>query len=87
MPNPVLLRTVPVYTLALTFAATAALPVGAWEKDRGPAGPQFQGNPSVTSHWPRGGKRGTTVEIAFTGIRLDDPRGLVCLTTDKSTCT
>ncbi len=87
MPNPLPTRTAPVLTFSLAFAAAAALPVGAWDKDKGPASPQFQGNPSVISHWPRGGQRGTTVEVAFTGTRLDDPRGLVCLTTDKITCT
>lgn len=65
--------------------AAAALPVSAWDKDTAGSG-TFLGNPSVTSHWPRGAQRGTTVEVEFSGTRLDDPRSVVCLTTDKITC-
>ncbi len=79
------------FPLRLTFPAgllvlaAAALPASAWEKDKG--GPdKFEGNPSVTSHWPRGAQRGTTVDVEFTGTRLSDPRSIVCLTTPAITC-
>jgi hypothetical protein len=81
MAHPALRRSFPV-TL-LTLAATLTAPSGAQDKGNPD---KFEGNPSVTSHWPRGAQRGTTVEVEFTGTRLGDPRSVVCLTTPAITC-
>lgn len=56
--------------LVLTAAASAA--------------PQdFPGTPRVSSVYPAGGQRGTTVEVEFTGGKLLQPKGVVFTNADK----
>jgi hypothetical protein len=56
--------------LATTAAAAAAAP------------PQYPGTPKVSSIAPMGWHRGGTAEVEFRGLKLFDPRGVLCADTD-----
>ena len=64
------MKRTPLLPLLLLSSAIAAEP------------PKFPGTPKVTNLTPFGWHRGSTAEVTFTGVKLFDPKGVLCADTD-----
>ncbi len=71
-PHPLIMK------LSLQFLPLALVLTAAVQAET----PKFPGTPKVSSMAPYGWHRGSTVEVTFTGLKLFEPKGVLCADTD-----